>query len=69
MGEYINPLWEDRDKKIKQFEQGIANSGVDYLKQINKQVRIAVQEKHLKTKDYVEMQKEQLGEDNDGKQD
>ncbi len=67
MEEYVNPLWKYREKKIKEFERGVAVDGVEYLKELNRKARILVQEKKLKTKDYVKMQKEQLGEDNNGK--
>ena len=69
MEECVNPLWKHRDNKIKEFEQAVANNPVEYLKEINRQARILVQGKKLKTKDYIKMQKEQLEEDNNGKQD
>ena len=69
MEEYVNPLWKDRDKKIKEFEQGVATKGVEYLKEINRKARLEVQEKNLKSKDYVAVRKEQLGEEDDGKKD
>ena len=69
MAELINPLWKHRDNKIKEFEQGVATKGVEYLKELNRKARMRVQEKNLKTKDYVKMQKEQLWEGDDGKQD
>ena len=69
MAEHVNPLWKHRDDKIKEFEQGVATKGVEYLKEINRKARLRVQEKNLKTKDFVTMQKEQLGEGDNGKQD
>lgn len=66
MEEKINPLWENRDKKIQEFELGIARDGIEYLKKINKQINNRVKEKNFKTKSYIEMQKQQLGESENG---
>lgn len=66
MEEKINPLWENRDKKIQEFELGITRDGIEYLKKINKQINNRVKEKNFKTKSYIEMQKQQLGESENG---
>ena len=69
MEEYINPLWDRREKKIQEFEHEIAIKGIEYLKQLNKQAIRRVQASNLKSKDYAKVQKEQLGEGDNGKKD
>ena len=67
MNEMTNHLQDSRDSKIKQFELGVATEGIEYLKKMNKQVNKRVKEMNLKTKNYLDLRHENIGDDENEK--
>ena len=67
MAKDINPLKDYSEQRSKEFNDGVAKYGVEYLIKLNEEVNAVYEQKGVKTVDYKKIREEQTNEDNDEK--